>query len=98
MVTDPGNLSNGNSLVPVRHYAEFYITGWTYDPCSGVNVSGQNTTNGLYYVSDDVAPTDAAGDVFIVGHFVHYFVPGAQSSGVTCVLSSIDNCTLTVTK
>jgi hypothetical protein len=98
MVTDAGTPANGNNLVPVRHYAEFYVTGWSYDPCSGVSVSGRTTSNGLYYVSDDVAPTDAAGDLFLVGHFVHYFVPGAQGSGTSCVLSSIDNCTLTMTK
>jgi Flp pilus assembly protein TadG len=98
MVTDPGSLANGNHPVPVRHYAEFYLTGWTGDPCSGVNISGQTAANGLHYVSDDVAPTDANNDFFLVGHFVHYFQPGAQGSGSSCVVSQIDNCVLTVSK
>lgn len=96
MVTDSGQLRNGNQLVPVRLYATFYITGWTYDPCSGVSVNGQN--NGEFYVNDDVAPTDAAGDIFLVGHFVHDFVPNANPDGHKCDLSSIGNCTLTLTK
>jgi hypothetical protein len=98
MVTDPGQLQNGNHQVPVRHYAEFYLTGWTNDPCAGVNVGTGPSASGEYYVGDDVAPTDAAGDFFLVGHFVKYFQPGATPSGTLCVLSSIDNCTLTLTR
>jgi len=98
MVMDPGNLKNGNSLIPVRHYAEFYVTGWTGDPCSGINVAGSNNSTGLSYVKEDVAPTDANNDIFLVGHFIKYFKQGATGSGSKCVLSSIDNCTLTFTK
>jgi Flp pilus assembly protein TadG len=98
MVTDPGTLPNGagTGKLPVRHYATFYVTGWTGDPCSGQTISG--TTNGLHYVSEDTAPTDAAGDIFLVGHFIKYFQPGAIPSGTTCVISSLDNCTLTLTQ
>lgn len=97
MITDSGNLANGNSSTPVRDYAEFYVTGWTGDPCSGVSISGQSS-NGLHYVSDDKAPTDSAGDFFLLGHFIKYFQPGATGSGQLCTLSSIDNCTLVLTK
>jgi hypothetical protein len=97
MVTDPGSLANGNHNVPVRHYAAFYVTGWTGDPCSGVSVSGRTASTGLYYVSADTAPTDSGGDFFLVGHFVKYFTSGT-GSGTTCSMGSIDNCTLTVTK
>jgi hypothetical protein len=97
MVTDPGTLANGNKETPVRHYAAFYVTGWTGDPCSGVAISGQNE-EGLFYTSVDKAPTDSAGDFFLVGHFIKYFQPSATGSGNTCTLNSIDNCTLVLTK
>lgn len=97
MVTDPVDLHNGNTYVPVRHYAELYITGWTNDPCSGVSgVSGRSSNGLLYYVGDDVAPT-AGGDFFLVGHFVKYVAksdPNNVGSGNLCTASSIDNCVL----
>jgi hypothetical protein len=96
MVIDPGPLQFGSHPVPVRHYAAFYVTGWTGDPCSTVNISGNN--NGLHYVSEDKAPTDANNDFFLVGHFIKYFQPSVTGSGQTCVLNSIDNCVLVLTK
>jgi hypothetical protein len=99
MITDPGTIKNGNTMVPVRHYAEFYVTGWTGDPCSGVSIgTGPDSTTNLYYTDEDVAPTDAAGDFFLVGHFIHYFDPNATGSGNKCVLDSIDNCVLTLSQ
>ncbi len=97
MVTDPGNLAQGNSPVAVRHYAEFYVTGWTGDPCSGVAENGTNATNGLVYTSNDVPPTSGT-TIFLVGHFIKDFQVGAVGSGTPCVQSALDSCTLTVTK
>jgi Flp pilus assembly protein TadG len=74
-------VTGSNSEAPVRAIATFYITGWSRsgsggDPCTGATTPTQ--PGSLPYTSDD-DPGDTS-DV-LLGHFVHYVVPGSVGTG-----------------
>ncbi len=59
LVTDNSALGNGAATVPVREFAEFYVTGWYGDPCTPANggksggpVASGLPAAGLNYVAD----------------------------------------------
>jgi hypothetical protein len=95
--TDPGPLPGGTSAVPIRGFAEFYITGWggNLDPClskadGGKGTTGINSTTGLSYTTDDLPPN--GDDGVLMGHFVTYVNADGISSGQTCVKNSLSVC------
>jgi hypothetical protein len=95
--TDPGPLPGGTTAVPIRGFAEFYITGWGggLDPClskadGGKGSVGINSTNGLSYTYDDLPPN--GDDGVLMGHFVTYVNADGISSGQTCVKNSLNVC------
>jgi hypothetical protein len=90
-LTDFGIFSgSGRDFVPVRGFAQFYITGW----------SGQekNNGNGASICSkNDPVPGDADG--YLVGHFVKATAPpGTQDNGQACVPTDLNLCTAVLTR
>jgi hypothetical protein len=99
--TDNGELINGSSNVPIRGFAEFYITGWGSaknngtDPCLSAANGGSGTSgidaNGLSFTTDDLPPDNSDG--VVMGHFVTYVdSTGTIPSGVTCTNGTLDVC------
>jgi Flp pilus assembly protein TadG len=93
IMTDYGALSNGASEVPIRAFAEFYVTGWSGDPCIGI---ANGTSNGLAYTKDD-NPGSKKG--VLLGHFVKYVnsSPTGTGSG-SCSQNAFGNCIAVLTK
>jgi hypothetical protein len=98
IVTDNNALTNGASSVPVRAFAEFYVTGYSGDPCSGVSLSGNYTDSSgtsLAYTGDD--STSSTG--VLLGHFVAYVEQsGGSGSGSVCNPNSLGLCIPVFTK
>jgi hypothetical protein len=95
IITDYGALSNGSSEVPIRAFAEFYVTGWEGDPCIGI---ANGTSNGLAYTTDD-KPAGAKKEGVLLGHFVKYVVPSSEGTGSTaCTQTSFGNCIAILTR
>jgi hypothetical protein len=78
----------GRGFVPVRKFAEFYVTGW----------SGQENNNGSpICAKNDPVPGDADG--YLVGHFIKDIAPpGVPDNGQACDPTSLDLCTAVLTK
>jgi Putative Flp pilus-assembly TadE/G-like len=93
IITDYGALANGSSEVPIRAFAEFYVTGWAGDPCIGI---ANGTSNGLAYTADD-NPGNKKG--VLLGHFVKYIVPSSEGTGSgACTQTSFGNCIAILTR
>lgn len=99
------NAQNGNTYFPIEEFAEFYVTGWSGDPClptadGGNGSSGSTTSNGstLYYTTDDYPPGGASGD--LMGHFVKYVQPASNGGGggTLCTQNTFGNCIPVATK
>src|SRR5262249_50680637 len=95
--TDNGELINGSANVPIRGFAEFYITGWGggTDPCLSSANGGSGTagtdSNGMSFTSDDLPPDNTDG--VVMGHFVTYVnTNGTGGTGVTCTNGTLDVC------
>jgi hypothetical protein len=78
----------GRTFVPVRGFAEFYVTGW----------SGQEKNNGSpICAKNDPVPGDADG--YLVGHFIKDIAPpGVPDNGQACDPNSLDLCTAVLTR
>lgn len=100
--TDNQTLPNGSTNIPIRGFAEFYITGWGgADPClpasaGGSGTTGTNGTSGLAYTTDTLPPDDSDG--VIMGHFVTYINPSGAGSGTKCVEGTLAICVPVLTK
>jgi hypothetical protein len=94
IITDYGALSNGASQVPIRTFAEFYVTGWAGDPCIG---QGNGTSsNGLAYTTDE-NPGSVKG--VLLGHFVKYVAASLTGTGSEgCSKSEFGNCIAILTR
>jgi hypothetical protein len=94
LITDYGGLGTGSGTNhPVRHFAEFYLTGYFGDPCAttlpGTSPSGLAMTK-----SDSVAATGE-----LAGHFINYVAPPGSATGSgACQLNSFDQCVAIVTR
>jgi Flp pilus assembly protein TadG len=78
-----GNPLTASGYVPIVNLAEFYVTGFDKDTCA----------------SDDGAPSGAANNAWVVGHFIKYVQPSGTGSGSgACVLSQFGNCIAVFTK
>lgn len=97
MVVDYGafkGLTGGSTKIPVRAFAEFYITGWSGSPC----VSSGISSNGLSYIPDD-KPSNASEKNILLGHFVKYVDDSSTGTGSgSCTESSFGVCIATLTK
>jgi hypothetical protein len=93
--TDNMTLPNGSSNIPIRGFAEFYITGWGGgDPClsranGGSGTSGTNSS-GFAYTTDDLPPDNTDG--VVMGHFVTYINSYGTGSGTKCVQGTLAIC------
>lgn len=94
IITDYGALNNGSSSVPIRTFAEFYVTGWSGDPCIG---QGNGTSsNGLAYTHDD-NPGSNTG--VLLGHFVKYVSQSSTGKGTEkCDATEFGNCIAVLTR
>lgn len=102
VITDFGALGPGRTQVPIRTFADFYVTGWQGDPCIGAaNRTGTQNANRLASTGDD-APNandpDPAG--VLLGHFVGYTAPPGSGTGSgTCgATTGVGNCIAVLTK
>jgi Flp pilus assembly protein TadG len=94
IITDYGALGNGASEVPVRAFAEFYVTGWSGDPCIGE--ANGTSSNGLAYTHDD---NPGSNKGVLLGHFVKYVATSSTGTGSTkCSQSSFGNCIAVLTR
>jgi Flp pilus assembly protein TadG len=97
MVVDYGSfkeVSGASAKIPVRAFAEFYITGWSGSPC----VSSGISSNGLSYIADD-KPSKAGEKNILLGHFVKYVDDSATGTGSgSCKENSFGICIATLTK
>jgi hypothetical protein len=96
IITDYGALGNGTKKVPIRAFAEFYVTGWAGDKCIGQK--NGTSSNGLAYTTDD-APTGSNENGVLLGHFVKYVStdPTGTGSG-SCSQTALARCIAILTK
>jgi Flp pilus assembly protein TadG len=96
IITDSGALSNGSSLVPVRAFATFYVTGWAGDPC--ITQANGTSPNGLAYTKDDDPGSQSTG--VLLGHFVKYIdtLNTKEAGSGKCELTSINRCVAVLTR
>jgi Flp pilus assembly protein TadG len=96
IITDYGALSNGTTAVPIRTFAEFYVTGWAGDKCIGQ--PNGTSSNGLAYTTDS-EPTGENPKGVLLGHFVKYVsvLPTGTGSGA-CSESAFGNCIAILTR
>jgi hypothetical protein len=96
MITDYGSVGNGSGLkYPIRHFAEFYVTGYFGDPCATASKLPSTSPSGLpYTTSDSVAATGE-----LAGHFINYVgPPGSATGSGSCQLNSFDQCVEVITR
>jgi hypothetical protein len=102
MITDFGALGNGRTQVPIRTFANFYVTGWQGDPCIGAaNRTGTQNANGLASTGDDAPSTsDPDPSGVLLGHFVQYTVPpgGGTGSGTCGQSTAVGSCIAVLTQ
>jgi Putative Flp pilus-assembly TadE/G-like len=84
--------ANGNTDLPIRTFASFYVTGWQF------NGGGQQVTcsgNG----ANEPAPSNLKStDNAIWGHWFTYTVPGAGGNGETCNFNAFGDCAAVLTR
>jgi hypothetical protein len=93
-------VSGSSFQTPVRSIATFYITGWNGDPCLASANGTSGTSGGLSYIPDDDPTTYgfASSDHVLLGHFVHYTVPGSGGGGSGSCTASFGDCVAILTK
>jgi hypothetical protein len=95
-----GDLSGatGNTDLPIRTFASFYVTGWTYNgnpitcptnPINGVNYSNEPPPSNL--------PTNGQTKA-VWGHWITYTEPGAGGSGQPCNFLAFGDCAAVLTR
>jgi putative Flp pilus-assembly TadE/G-like protein len=88
--------ANGNTPVPIRQIAAFYVTGWKFTGGGG-QVScpaGGNPTQ----ANEPAPPSAASANNAIWGHWITYTVVGGGGSGQTCDFQSFGECTPVLTR
>lgn len=79
---------SGKAMVPILHFAEFYITGWSGQGSKGSSPAGCN---------NDPAPGTKGG--YLVGHFIKTVEPpGTGDTGRDCTPTSLSPCTAVLTR
>lgn len=109
--TDNITLPGGSGTdVPIRGFAEFYITGWgsgggssKADPCLTVANGGSWNpasppvcTGSLPCTPDDLPPDNTDG--VVMGHFVTYVQTLGNGNGQTCTVGTLNVCVPVLTK
>jgi len=86
--------ANGNTQVPIRQFAAFYVTGWKFQGGSQVNCpTGLNPTQ----ANEPPPPSAADANNAVWGHWITYTVPG-KGDHKTCDPQVIGECTPVLTR
>jgi hypothetical protein len=95
IITAPADLSNqtGNTTVPVRGFAVFYVTGWKDN---GPN--GKSCTNGTAEPFPGPAGAELNGELW--GHWVSVVIPSGEGTGTgqPCQTTQFGNCIPVLTR
>jgi hypothetical protein len=88
IVTPLGTFSgNGTGVVPVIDFGYFYVTGYSGDPCEGVDPN------------QDPVPSSGGGKSFVRGHFIKFFpLDNRHTTNDNCDLQSITPCVGVLTR
>jgi Putative Flp pilus-assembly TadE/G-like len=87
--------ASGNTQVPIRDFAAFYVTGWKFQGGGQVNCpTGVNPTQ----ANEPPPPSAAGAKNAIWGHWITYTVPGKGNPQEICDPQAIGECTPVLTR
>jgi hypothetical protein len=97
-LTDFGMFTgSGRNFIPVRGFAEFYVTGWSGQEKGNPDNNGTGNNNAPICSNNDPVPSDDSG--YLVGHFIKDIAPpGVGDNGQACDPTSLDLCTAVLTR
>jgi hypothetical protein len=87
--------ASGNTDVPIRQFAAFYVTGWKYQGGGQVTCpTGANPTQ----ANEDPPASVASAQNAVWGHWITYTVPGKGDPQQICDFQAIGECTPVLTR
>jgi hypothetical protein len=88
---------SGRQFIPVRGFAEFYVTGWSGQEKGNPDNNGNGNNNTPICNNNDPVPGDDSG--YLVGHFIKDIAPpGSGEHGQACDPTALDLCTAVLTR